>query len=117
MAVQTARVRSGQRRIQVRVQNGTAVLDPLRGQITGWTTYMTDWANVVPVPVVVSELQATKTFVVQMRYRRDLERNFQEGIQQRVVTPTYTLKVLEVVNVNLRDRDMDVHCAEAQPGT
>jgi head-tail adaptor len=113
VAQQPARVRSGQRKKKVTLQEGNEVLDPLRGRTQTWSTYATDWAAVLPTVVAMSETEATQTFLVQMRYRQGVFDRHLAGTQQRLLIGDYTLKLLEPENPELRNRDMRLYCAEA----
>ena len=60
-------------------------------------------------------MQATVVYTVTMRYRADIMDNYLAGIQQRVVDEDagLTLKVLAVVDTELKHRDLQMNCAKA----
>jgi head-tail adaptor len=106
---------AGQRSRRVKLQKGVAVVDELGGRSQTWPQFGTDWAAVAPLADVLSEVQATVIYNVTMRYRADVMDNYLAGLQQRVVDEDagITLKVLAVVDSDLRHRDMVLNCAKA----
>jgi len=106
---------AGQRRRKVQLQRGVAVVDAIGGRSQTWPSFGTEWAAVEPIPFVVSEVQATVMYTVTMRYRADVVENDLAGMQQRVVDEDagITLKILTVVNPELRNRDLVLSCALA----
>jgi SPP1 family predicted phage head-tail adaptor len=96
---------AGQLRHRVQLQSATVVTDSQGGRSQTWATYATVWGAVDPVPVVVSEEQSVVLFIVSIRYRSDVVK------QQRVIAEGMTLKILELVNPEQRNRDLVLHCA------
>lgn len=104
---------AGQLRHRLALQQDVPVVDALGGRTQTWDTYGNEWAAVDEMPLVVSETQSSVLFQVTMRYRADILEKHLAGTQLRVVTPTRTLKVLEIVNPEHRNRDLVLSCAQA----
>lgn len=99
---------AGDRRHRVELQTATTTTDALRGRTNTWTTYETYWGAVDVQPFVVSEQGATALYLVTVPYDSRIDTQ-----QRAVVNETLRLKVLLVVNAELRNRDLILHCAQA----
>jgi head-tail adaptor len=102
---------AGQRRHFVSLQKGVSTTDAMGGRTQSWDTYARIWAAIDEQPLVVSEVQATVLYQVTMPFRQDTYDLYIAGTQLQVVTATKTLKVLEVINAEERNRDLVLHCA------
>jgi head-tail adaptor len=90
---------AGQRRHFVSLQKGVSTTDAMGGRTQSWDTYARIWA-------AIDEL-----YRVTMPFRQDTYDLYLAGTQLQVVTATKTLKVLEVINAEERNRDLVLHCA------
>lgn len=102
---------AGQLRHRVALQEGIAITDAIGGRTQSWSTYGHDQVAMEPVPLVVSDTQASVIYTVTLRYRSDLDEKQKAGTQQRVVGGGRTLKVLAVVDPEQRHRDLILQCA------
>jgi head-tail adaptor len=110
------RKRSGQYRHRVALQEGVPVTDELGGRTQTWAEFGRDQVAIDPMPFVVSEVEATRTYQVSMRYRSDLVEKFEGGTTVRVVSSGQgmTLKVLTIINAEERNRDLVLHCGRVR---
>lgn len=106
------RKRAGQLRHQITLQEGVQVEDELKGSVETWPAFGTDWAAIDATAFAPTETEAVTTYQVTLRYRSDVETKFLSGTQLRVYDAAsgLTLKVLTLVNAELRNRDLVLHC-------
>jgi head-tail adaptor len=104
------RKRAGQLRHRITLQQGVQVPDELGGHTQTWPEFGDDWGAIDVQPFVVSETEATVLYQVALRYRADVVEKFNAGTVLRVVSGDYTLKVLTIVNAELRNRELVLHC-------
>jgi head-tail adaptor len=105
------RKRPGQRRHRVELQEGVFTFDETHGRTQTWPPFGNDWAAVDVLPDVQTETEATVFYQVALKYRADVPSKFNAGTSLRIATAGLTLKVLAVVNAELRNIELVLHCA------
>ena len=96
----------GNRNVSVTLQVPTNVTDSMGGRTQTWSTYGHEYASVTPQPFVVSEQEASVLYVIECPFRDDV------ALGHRVLTDDLTLKVIAIVDPELRHRAVVLHCAE-----
>ena len=96
----------GERTHEAVLQVATEVTDELGGRSQVWNAYATEFVAMTPQPIVVSEQEATVLFIVEMPYRSDV------ALQHRVIVSNKVLKVIAIVDPEMRHRSLQAYCAE-----
>lgn len=97
----------GDRNQRVTLLSPTSVTDALGGVSETWASYGDAWAAVTVAPLVKDETNAAVLYVVELPHRTDVAKG------HRVEVKDLTLKVLAVVNPELRNKALQLHCGEA----
>ena len=95
----------GERNRRVTLSSSTVTTDAMGGRSETWSDYGKAWAKVAAQPFVVSETEASVLYIIEIPYREDVA----EG--HRVTVQGMTLKVLAVVNPELRNKALQLHCS------
>ena len=107
-------MRAGKLRHQVTIQSPTLTADGGGGNTVAWVDVDDVWADVKPLtgaePLFSAQLNPETTHQVTLRYRSDLQRNYQ------IVFGTRTLRVTSIINVDERDRQLIAMCKEVGVG-
>lgn len=105
---------AGERNSRATLQYATPTTDSMGGRTEPtWTDFGTWWSKVTVVPFIVSDTQSSLIYQIEGPYRADLMTHFQAGTGLRVVVNGLTLKVFQVENPQLRNRNLVAHCAQA----
>lgn len=105
---------SGERNARATLQYATPTTDAMGGRTEPiWTDLGNWWAKVTVVPLIVSDTQSALLYQLEGPYRTDLMAKFQAGTGLRAVVDGLTLKVFQVENPQLKNRNLVLHCAQA----
>ena len=109
------RIGAGQRRHLAALQEATITTDALGGRgPTAWTEFAQAYVAVNEQPFFKDEQDAAITYLVTLPYRADVVENHAAKVMQRVDVPGFkTLRVVLVQNPEARNRDLILHCVEA----
>ena len=115
MPMGPTRVGAGQRRHLSQLQKAVVSTDAIGGrEALRWETFAIDWwVALNEQPFLKDEQDAALTYLVTGVYRPDVVDHHARKIMQRVVVSGKTLKVVLVQNPELRNRDLILHCVEA----
>jgi len=103
---------SGLRRQWVRLAEAVDTPDVLGGRSQIYESYVELKAAIEPQPPAgVSESQAAVLYLVTIPYRPDTVAKYLAGLQQHVVTANKTLKILQMVTPEERNRELILQCA------
>lgn len=103
---------TGQRRHKVTLQEDVVTIDALGGREQDFESFGTAFVSIDSQTIGVTETEAGLTFSVQMHYHPAFWEKFLAGKQLRIVATDYTLKVLNVVNPEQRNRDLVLTCGK-----
>lgn len=96
----------GDRRKRVTLSSSTVTEDEMGGKSETWADYGKVWGAVNAQPFVLNEQQASVLYIVEIPYRSDV------ATGHRVTIGALVLKVLAVVNPELMNRALQLHCGE-----
>ncbi|MCE9553425.1 MAG: phage head closure protein [Planctomycetes bacterium] len=98
-------------RDRVTIQRRTTARNSFGEEVATWADIETRWAEVKPVRATeklrAGQVEAKTTHIVKMRYGSTVRP------QDRIVAKGETLEVIGVVNVNNRNRELEVDCVTA----
>lgn len=97
---------SGDRSKRVTLSSATTVTDGLGGRTETWSDYGKAWGSVTAQADIKSESESTVLYVIEIPYRSDVTKGHRASVGGK------TLKVLEVVNPEMRNKAVQLHCGE-----